>query len=251
MCRHVAYLGPAILIEELLYTPAWSLLRQCREPRHQPPGRVNGDGFGAGWYDTSVRPEPARYRTARPMWTDRSFRSVAGIVSSSCIVASVRAATPPLPVEESGSQPFSSGRWLFCHNGAVKNYATGVRAELLRAVSDRRVAEIHGASDSEVLFALALDALDGGATPAAALRKVVWHVRELDGGRLNLLLTDGERIAATALGSSLFWLQDRPRRGSVVVSSEPFDDEEGWQPVPEGSLVEGGAGGLAGASLRR
>ena len=42
--------------------------------------------------------------------------------------------------------------------------------------------------------------------------------------RLNMILTDGMRLAATSLGHSLFVLDGD---GRVVVASEPFDDDPG------------------------
>src|SRR5438270_10670663 len=99
MSRHLAYLGSPLSLEALLLAPPHSLLHQSWAPRHQRSGTVNADGFGVGWWDLTRgrRPEPARYRRAQPMWTDRSFASVAGIVSAGAVVAAVRSATPPAP----------------------------------------------------------------------------------------------------------------------------------------------------------
>ena len=231
MCRFVAYLGARVTLEELLLAPPHSLLRQSWAPRHQTHGTVNADGFGVGWYAFSVRPEPARYRTARPMWADRSFASMAGVVSSTAVLAAVRSATPPAPIEESGAPPFTSGPWLFAHNGAVDGFHDGVREDLRRTLSPARAAGIEGAADSEALFAMALDRLDAGASMRDALADVVSRVT----GRLNLVMTDGRRVAATACGESLFVLDDGAR---VVVASEPFDDDPAWRPVPDGSVLE-------------
>ena len=234
MCRLVAYVGPAVTLEELLVKPPHSLLRQCWEPRSQVSGVVNADGFGVGWYDHTRRPEPARYRSTLPMWADRSFASMAGLVSSTAVLAAVRSATPPLPTEESATPPFTAGPWLFAHNGAVTGFRDGAGSRLRRLLSERREAGIEGPSDSEVLFALTLDQLDGGAAPAEALTSVVATVSSAAGGSLNLLLTDGQSIWGTAWGDSLVV---RSTPGSVVVASEPFDDEPGWDAVPAGSVV--------------
>src|SRR2546423_8968256 len=108
MCRFVAYLGARVTLSDLLLAPPHSLLRQSWTPRHQTHGTVNADGFGVGWYDFDVRREPARYRSARPIWADRSFASIAGVVSSTAVLAAVRSATPPSPVEQTGSPPFTA-----------------------------------------------------------------------------------------------------------------------------------------------
>jgi glutamine amidotransferase len=235
MCRHLAYLGPPVTLHDLLLAPVHSLLRQSWEARHQDRMPLNADGFGVGWYDLARRPEPARYRDPRPIWTDRSFASLAGLTASSSILAAVRAASPGLPIEESGNAPFTNGPWLFSHNGTVDRFLEGVGVELRRLVSDTRLGIIEGASDSEVLFALLLDRLDAGATTAEGLAHLIDVVCERTTGRLNFLLTNGTAITATTFGNSLY-----VRRGAdyVVVASEPYDDEPNWESVPDKSVVE-------------
>ncbi|HUR18731.1 MAG TPA: ergothioneine biosynthesis protein EgtC [Acidimicrobiales bacterium] len=239
MCRLFAYLGPSATLEQLVLSPPHSLLRQCWEPRSQVGGVVNADGFGVGWYDLSRRPEPARYRSTLPMWADRSFASLAGIVSSTAVLAAVRSATPPLPTERSSTPPFTAGPWLFAHNGAVAGFREGAGSRLRRLLSERREAGIEGSSDSEVLFALTLDQLDSGEAPAEALTHVVDTVSAAAGGRLNLLLTDGGSIWATSRGDSLV---ARTTSDSVVVASEPDDDEAEWQTIPDGAMVSAAPG---------
>jgi glutamine amidotransferase len=243
MCRFLAYLGPPVTLQALLLDPPHSLLRQSWAPRRQRNGVVNADGFGAGWYAPDVRPEPARYRTARPMWTDRSFASLAGVVRSGAVLAAVRSATPPAASEESGVPPFCSGRWLFAHNGAVDGFRHGVAAKLRRLVSDERLDQVEGGADSELLFALVLDSLDAGAALGEALGVVVRLVSELSPtSRLNMALTDGRRVAATEHGESLFVRRADDR---VEVASEPYDDDPAWEPVPPRTVVDAAIGRFA------
>ncbi len=234
MCRFIGYLGPAITLHELLYEPEHSLHKQSYAPRMQDRGRFNADGFGVAWYDHARQADPARYRTPMPMWTDRSFASIAKVIASTTIMGAVRSASPGLSVDESNTHPFVSARWSFTHNGSVDAFLEGAGVKLRKQVSDDRLAGIQGSTDSELLFALVLDRLDAGATAADAMRDVVARVDDVSGGRLNLLLTDGHVFAATAHGPSLFTL----RRGEVtIVASEPIDDGDGWQQVPDRSLV--------------
>jgi len=239
MCRHLAYVGPSVTLEELILVPEHSLLRQASAPRYQTHGRFNADGFGVGWYDRDTRVEPARYRTTRPIWADTSFASVAGLVRSDAVLAAVRSASPGMPVEETSTAPFTDGAWLFSHNGFVPGFEGETGRALRRTVSDTRVQKIAGGTDSELLCALVLDRLDAGAPPADALVSVVALVEERQpDARLNFLLTDGEQIAATACRNSLFVLDDRERTGAVVVASEPYDDGAGWEAVADRSVVE-------------
>jgi gamma-glutamyl hercynylcysteine S-oxide hydrolase len=240
VCRHLAYIGPPVTLERLLLQPPHSLRNQASAPRHQSQGTVNADGFGVGWYDRALRAEPARFRTTRSIWADPSFASVAGLVTTRAALAAVRNASPGNPVDENGTAPFTEGKWLFSHNGFVPGFRSGVGRTLRSEVGGKRANAMRGAIDSELLFALVLDRLDRGASPADALVSVVELVEGLTTARLNLLLTDGERIAATAVRNSLFVLDDRQVAGSVVVASEPYDDDPAWEVVPDESVVEFG-----------
>ena len=238
MCRHLAYVGPSVTLEKLIIKPEHSLLQQSFAPRYQTHGTINADGFGVGWYDRDKRAEPARYRTTRPIWADASFASVAGLVTSNAVLAAVRSSSPGMAIEETSTPPFIEGPWLFSHNGFVPGFGTGVGRTLRRQVSETRAHAIAGATDSELLFALVLDRLDAGAPPADALVAVIGLVEERTTARLNLLLTDGERVAATACRNSLFVFDDRQLTGAVVIASEPYDDDPSWEVVEDGSVVE-------------
>jgi len=245
MCRHLAYLGPPATLAEVLVDPPHSLFRQSWEPRLQTSGVVNADGFGVGWYETSRRAEPARYRSPRPIWADANFASLAGVVTSTAILAAVRSATPPSPVEESSTPPFLAARWLFSHNGALDGFSAGVGARLRRGLSDERASGIVGTSDSELLFALVLDGLDAGLPLAESLAATVQCVQSATSGRLNLLATDGTVIVATRCGESLFVRHETGTGGAAVtVASEPCDGDPHWEEVPEGSLVEARPSGV-------
>lgn len=242
MCRLLAYLGPETSLASLVLDPPFCLLRQSYAPRFQQRGRFNADGFGVGWYDPSVRPEPALYRRATPLWSDRSFASLAPLVRAGVVLASVRNATPPSPTEETSTPPYTSGPWLFAHNGEVNGFPHGGRARLLEGISPLRASGIEGTADSEVLFAMVLDRLDAGEAPAEALVGVVDTVLSGQGGRLNMVLTDGQHLAATSCGDSLYVREPAQGTGGLIVASEPFDDEPQWREVPDGSIVLGQAG---------
>jgi glutamine amidotransferase len=59
--------------------------------------------------------------------------------------------------------------------------------------------------------------------------------------RLNLLLTDGERILATRWNDTLSVLCTDD---GVVVASEPYDDDPRWADVPDHHLVDVTAGAV-------
>jgi glutamine amidotransferase len=234
MCRHLAYLGPAVTLDQLLFAAPHSLCAQARTPQHQTSGDTNPDGWGVGWYVNGAG-EPSRHRTVTPIWDDGQFAEESHAIETTAFVGAARLASPGATIDPSGNAPFVSGPWLFSLNGAVGGFRKGVDEQLRAKLSPKRLAGIEGDSDSEVLFALALDRLDAGDAPGAALSTVVETVTDLTKARLNMLLTDGRQLAATRYGNSLFV------RGSTVVS-EPLDDDTGWCEVPDSSLVVAATG---------
>lgn len=134
MCRHLAWLGEPVTISSLVLERPHSLQHQSYAPQHQQHGVVNADGFGAGWY-VDARPEPVRYRRAQPIWGDPSFASLAPTISSGCLVAAVRDATPGFAAsDESSTAPFLHGRWLFSHTGALADWPRARKALLDRTL---------------------------------------------------------------------------------------------------------------------
>jgi len=217
LCRHLAWLGAPRSVGDLLLAPEHGLLVQSYAPRRQRNGRMNADGWGVGFY-SEARPEPARWRSNRPLWTDASFASVAPVISSSCVLAAVRSATAGMPADETAAAPFQSGRWLLSHNGIVDRAGLGP----------------HPAAESACDSALlAAHLFEFG--PERAGEYVAGLARRDPGARLNLLLTNGQRVLATRWGDTLSVLRTSD---GVVVASEPYDDDPRWADVPDHHLVD-------------
>jgi glutamine amidotransferase len=239
MCRHLAYLGPPIRLSDLLLDPSHSLLRQSWEPRRQRHGRMNADGFGVGWYaggggeGEPAEPAPARYRRELPMWADANLPSIARVTRSGAVLAAVRSATDGMAHSEGAVAPFASGPWLFSHNGRIDDWPESA-APLAANLPAADLVAIDAASDSALLWALTRARLEKDPSLGAALAEVVELAAPIGGRRLNFLLTDGSTVAATAWGDTLCY---RANGQSVVVASEPYDDDAGWIAVPDRSLL--------------
>jgi predicted glutamine amidotransferase len=160
------------------------------------------------------------------------------------------------------THPFARGRWIFAHNGTVKD------VEWLGAnASAQRLGEIAGETDSELLFAWMLTRLDEAGvaeSPATAdtdraLGAIARAGRERPSfGAFNFLLSDGATTYAHRFGRTMFLLERRPedvvvesrrsRDGSVLetpwspgrtaifVASERITDEP-WQTIDDGTLL--------------
>lgn len=234
MCRHLAFLGPDEPLGKLLVDPSHSLFRQSWAPRHQRYGTVNADGFGVGWY-ADGDPVPARYRRSGPIWGDQSFADLSRVVRSGAVLAAVRDATEAGADGEAAAAPFAAGTWLFSHNGAVTGWPHSL-AQVSRLLPPADLLSMAARCDSALVWALVLHRLRSGDDEGQALADTVTEVAEAaPGSRLNLLLTNGETIAATAWGDSLWYLAEPGRR--TVVASEPYDDDPHWRQVPDRTLL--------------
>jgi len=273
VCRHLAWVGPRRSVASLVLEPAHSLLRQSYAPADmRGGGTVNADGFGAGWYgareDTreDARKDPAadvpvRYRSARPLWSDSAFASVAAGASCTALLAAVRSATTGMPVTETAAAPFTADHWLFSHNGVVRGWPDSV-ADVAARLPVRDLLTLDAPTDAALLWALVRHRLRAGEDPAAVLAGTVAEVEAAaPGSRLNLLLTDGATIWGTAWDHAL---SVRISDTEVTVASEPMDPEpmdpepmdpepmdpeptgthEAWKPVPEAHLVVARPGAL-------
>ncbi|MEU0391671.1 ergothioneine biosynthesis protein EgtC [Streptomyces sp. NPDC006208] len=239
MCRHIAFLGTPQPLGALLVEPPHALVRQSWAPRRQRHGTVNADGFGVGWY-AEGDPVPARYRRDGPIWADLPFADLARVVRSAAVLAAVRDATEPGADGEAAAAPYAFGNWLFSHNGAVRGWPASL-APLAATLPAADLLSLESRCDAALLWALVLHRLRAGDSLGQALADTVREVAEAaPGSRLNLLLTDGREIAATAWGDTLWYLTEPGRR--TVVASEPYDDDPLWQEAPDRTVLTASRG---------
>ncbi len=127
------------------------------------------------------------------------------------------------------THPFQRGRFVFAHNGTVKDVAA-----LTARASRERLAEIEGDTDSERLFAFVLTFIDAHADVERGVHAAVRALHALDDvGTASFLLSCGSRLYAHRLGRSLFTLA---RPGVAMIASERLT-EEPWVEVPERALI--------------
>ena len=259
MCRWMAWIGQPVLVEELLFKTQHGIVdlslhsRMGAEP-------TNGDGFGLGWYGTGDG--PGVYRGVAPAWADPNLRELAAHIESPLFLTHVRAAIGS-PVQETNCHPFRHGRWLFLHNGYVADFAL-LRRDLMYAIDPPLFADVHGSTDTEVVFHLALT-FGLEEDPIRALELTVGLIEETGRGHgLSGLVqgtfgvSDGEslwavRYATEGPARSLFASEDvetvrglYPENARVklltsgdrIIVSEPFTDLPGvWREIPPASAV--------------
>lgn len=158
MCRFIAYLGSPIKLEDLLYNPTNSLIKQSYAAREREVP-LNGDGFGIGWYDSLEDLEPCVQTYITPAWSNRNLQRLAAEISAPNIFAHVRAASPGLIVMETNVHPFKYQNLLWMHNGSSAEFEL-IRRRLRASLPDKYYNFIQGTTDSEHAFAVFLHFLE-------------------------------------------------------------------------------------------
>jgi predicted glutamine amidotransferase len=257
MCRWLAYSGSPVSIEQLLYRPTHSLIVQSL---HSQLGaeETNGDGFGIGWY--GVGDTPGVYHGIEPAWNDRNLRDLSQHLISGTVFAHIRASTGGA-VQETNCHPFRHGKWLFMHNGMIRDFKK-VKRDLVLEVDPDLYSNIEGSTDTEVMFHLALTFGLEEDPPEAVARTIglIEHVGRLHGVEYpfqgTIATTDGVcvwgfRYSSEGKSRSLFFSTAVPilrelhpdidflnlvGDESRLVVSEPLGDVAGaWNEVPESS----------------
>ncbi|QYC40004.1 Amidohydrolase EgtC [Nonomuraea coxensis DSM 45129] len=283
MCRHAAWLGAPRTLAELIHEPEHGLLRQSYAPRRQRHGTVNADGFGMGWYDPDLgpdpclaAPEPIRYRRSIPMWADANLPGLARVARSGCLLAAVRCATVGMPVEESATAPFTEGRWLLSHNGrvdrdALRDLAEGAESACdsawLAAAVFRRLRADCSPAPASAPSASSLSASGTSASGTSASGTSASGASASGTSAVPAGAALGEALAEVVTSAAAkdpdarlnllacdgvtlaatAWgdtLFHRPHPDGVLVASEPLCDGPGWQEVPDRSLLLATADGL-------
>ena len=270
MCRYLSYLGAPLALDDLIYKPSNSLIHQAAEAMESRT-RINADGFGVGWYNPAIHPEPAVFKDVSPAWNNANLRSLSDKLTSPCILAHVRATRRFDPVSRANCHPFQYGRLLWMHNGDIPGRGR-LHRRVCREISDDLAARIAGNTDSELAFFLFLSLLDDPAGRpfdtgelADACRRAIeqlarWWRSDEDSAPIvmNFCVSDGKSIVASrlalaaqevptlhyCLGSAyaceggVCRMQPESADGrSVIVSSEMISEDKQWVSVDNGQLI--------------
>ncbi len=231
-----------------------ALMVQSRRDR---AGLTHGHGWGVATYEDH---HPRIERQAWAAYHGEHFQRAAARIHSRTVLGHVRRATVGLPGMPN-THPFSLQEWAFAHNGTIPEF-TQLRKRMLEAIAPERRALIKGETDSEHVFQLLLTLLER--EPGLPLVEIVRQVVQLivswcadmntdSKVALNLMLTDGEQLAGSRWGRTLFRVEREAIHDceicgfphvhhtpgqeyrAVVVASEPISHEE-WKEVPDHSV---------------
>lgn len=179
------------------------------------------DGWGVAYY---VEGSPHVIKADAVAMEDQLFKRVSGIVSAETIVAHLRKTT----IGSGGvvnTHPFQYGKWVFAHNGNVKDFSK-VKDQLWSLIPPTMRRYVLGNTDSEILFYLILGELEkltslrerniSAQILIQAIQDAVKKITSIIGpcelkhkdphsNYLTFIITNGETFAAHHGGQSL-WL---------------------------------------------
>ena len=212
MCRALLYLGQPVLLDNLLYQPDSALIRQSYMPKMLHMLNLAGFGLRA-WDPASANPEQAYsyYSQSLPVF-DRNLQNLAHKIRPSCVLAHVRGVAYSTRVEISlqNVHPFHFANipLVLAHNGDLADFAR-MKPLLLEHIKPEFLAQIHGTTDSEWIYALLVSQL---ADPRSTLEenavfdaiqntlRIIREVRARLGVALsssvNLFIANGAQLAA-------------------------------------------------------
>ncbi|MBP1851451.1 class II glutamine amidotransferase [Rhizobium halophytocola] len=250
MCRWAAYRGEPLYLEELVSSPAHSLIEQSHCATKAKTS-TNADGFGLAWYGD--HPEPGRFRDVLPAWSDCNLKSLSRHVRSPLFLAHVRAATHGA-TRRDNCHPFVKDSWSFMHNGQVEHFAD-LRRRIESMLDDEHFNARTGSTDSELLFLLALQ-FGLAERPLEAMGEAIGFVehlsREVKGMaqiKFTVAFSNGKSLYAVRYASEGYaptlFAAPMGRDGGYCLVSEPLDDnKDTWAEIPPGSAVIVGEDGL-------
>lgn len=213
MCRFIAYMGNPLILDEVLFKPANSLVKQSENAR-EATDPLNGDGFGLGWYAQDIDSIPAVFKSIQPAWNDINLRYLAKKIRSNCFFAHVRRASKG-GVTHFNCHPFHYQHLLFMHNGDIGGF-NKIKRHLRHELSDDLYNWIQGQTDSEHVFALFLEFMNrkklhfNASNAAAILGKTLEDIVRLkqkyqdqEVAHVNAVITDGKNMLACRYTSNL------------------------------------------------
>ena len=242
MCQLAAYLGKAIPLCKFLWEPEHSLYVQSWEPQELQYANLNADGFGFGWHYPNGR--AAIYKNVMPIWLDVNLCDLANSLYSERWLAMVRSPTVGFATSISKTQPFRHDRYLYLHNGYIKNFNQTMRKKIDNELSDEIVASLRGLNESEYLFALLLQFIADH--PQEKLRKSIknlirWLETHIEDNEvlLNMIISDGQslyalRYSVNHQAPSLYFLSETD---ALWIASEKLDNKAAWETFPEKKLM--------------
>lgn len=220
MCRVLSYMGLPISLEEMLYKPDNSFIKQSYHPKYMSY-LLNLAGFGmVAWDNRSYNPMlPYIYKTYRLPFYDENLHNLADKITPQCLLAHLRgvAYNDQQIVSQENVHPFifEGTNIALAHNGALIKF-NDMKFDLTKYVKSEYQKHIRGTTDSEWIYALFLSQLNSldcktedvinAILETFKILRRVRHKHKIEiASPINIFITNGEFIVATRFVFDFGW----------------------------------------------
>lgn len=235
MCRVLAYIGDPVLLDDLLYKPDNSLVRQCYDPKMM--SMLNLAGFGmSAWDASSHDPDiPFTYKTtALPMF-DQNLRQLSQKICANALIAHVRgvpySAQSVVGLQNLHPFRFDGLRLAMAHNGDLWGFES-MKLDLLEFIRPEIASKMRGSTDSEWIYALLLSQIPDptidlqASEIASAVERTLLLIREIRDKKglcihspVNLFVCDGKSLVSTRYTFDYGCYPDDPGSINIIYPS--------------------------------
>jgi glutamine amidotransferase len=222
MCRVLSYLGEPILIEDLLYKPDNSFIKQSYHPKYMSH-LLNLAGFGlVVWEASSYNHKlPYIYKTHELPFYDENLRNLSSKITPYCFLTHIRgvAYNERRIVSNQNVHPFifAETNIALAHNGALFEFEK-MKYDLLQYIHPKYQIQIHGTTDSEWIYALFIsqlpntdknleseDIINAIIETLTIIKKIRAKHNIAINSPVNIFVSNGEFIAATRYVFNFGW----------------------------------------------
>jgi predicted glutamine amidotransferase len=261
-------------IEYNLWVSSNSIFKQCYKDIYAPNDddnirnhKINLDGYGIGFYNDGV---PKTYKNINPSWSDTNLLNMLPFVNTNLIMVHIRAINECrnyvsgdnhvdnhyndtikqnylAPVHMYNCHPFTYDKYMFSHNGHLKEFNNGKsRKKLINRISDKFIVNIIGNTDSEYIFYLILTFVFEGFNVVDSIKEAIKFINSLNPDSvftMNVLFTDGLNIITTRYINNTDHKPPSLYMSNcgeyITISSEPLSKEcPSWELVDINKLIQ-------------
>ena len=224
MCRVIGYVGPPVLLADLITKPANSLVNQSFDPEYHDYMQLGGTGF-ASWQNGS--PDEARpliYKSCQPAFYDNNLHQICNKLLTTNVLAHIRATgySPSTSINDDNCHPFiyPNVRLALAHNGGLPGWR-GMLPDILAAGRPSIVSQLTGSTDTEPLYCLLMSQFEDPAANMDAdeiidglsrfMKKLV-EIKRKHGNakqaKLKFFLADGNDLVVANIGLGFDYIKD-------------------------------------------
>lgn len=247
MCRLLVYFGKTIYLNEIIYNPEHSIIKQSYSPAYTPNIKknvlnsdLNLDGFGCGWWI----PEKNNffvYKSLKPIWNDTILNSIANSIKSNLIFAHIRAVLRKRgsPVSDLNTHPFIANGWIWMHNGCIIDFDKH-KGNITSYIESGILPNLYGSTDSEFCFGLYLTFLTKNSNPLESFTFLFKYLKKNNfKGYYNFITSDGINILCSrfVIGINKEPLSLYFDEKKKIISSEPLYPNSDWIVLPKNSML--------------